>query len=66
MNEEWFSPYLKEDKIKIYNVSLGSVIDTFPKITYEEFYNLLGEQSICQESSRKEIRDFIINKVHQK
>jgi hypothetical protein len=40
LNNFWFKPFEEELKrgINIYNVSVDSKIETFPKITYKEFY----------------------------
>jgi len=40
LNKFWYQPFEEELKrsIKIYNVSVDSKIETFPKITYKEFY----------------------------
>lgn len=44
LNKFWFQPFEEELKkgIKIYNVSPNSKIDTFPKITYDEFYKKIS------------------------
>jgi len=43
-----FEPFEKEKKIKIYNVSMASNIPTFPKISYEEFFQKLDDKKFCQ------------------
>ena len=48
--------------IKIYNVSLISSIDLFPKLSYGEFYDLIGYQSVNQDNIRQEIRSYIDEK----
>jgi len=60
LNKHWFQPFEQELKngIKIYNVSLESKIDIFPKISYEEFSkNLKDKQFVNHENIRKQIRD---------
>jgi len=61
LNKFYFQPFEQELKngIKIYNVSLQSKIDTFPKISYDEFYKHLKNNSsqVNHEDIRKEIRD---------
>ena len=56
LNEVWYKPYEQVTDVKIFNVSLKSVIDTFPKISYTEFYDVLkNKQAINQDEIRKEI-----------
>lgn len=43
-----FGVYKNEKKIKIYNVSLNSKIDTFEKISYNEFFKKLSKNKYCQ------------------
>lgn len=42
---EDFGIFMKEEDVKIYNVSLISNIPYYPKISYEEFFTKLNEQS---------------------
>jgi len=60
-NDFWnkYKPELK--KIKIYNVSPESTIDTFPKINYDEFISKIKENpsNINQNLIRKEIKEYI-------
>ena len=60
--EEVFHPFLKFDKIKIYNVNLESKINTFEKITYVQFINQLSNKIENQE----ELRNYIRNKLCMK
>lgn len=52
----------KSEGLEIYNVSLDSVITLFPKVSYEQFYEMLGTQVINQDSIRAEIKAYIIDK----
>lgn len=55
-----FGVYKNEKKVKIYNVSMKSKINTFPKISYDEFFKRLGnqkyDQNIIREYIRKELQ----------
>jgi len=51
-----FGVYAKEEKVKIYNVSLNSKILTFPKISYDEFFNKLKDGEVDQDRIRREAR----------
>lgn len=63
MNKIWFAPF-KDLNINIYNVSPTSVIEVFPKITYEQFYKQVAEnQAINQDQARLEIKDYIKKKI---
>jgi len=65
LNNFWFKPYEEELQkgIKIFNVSLNSKIDIFPKISYEEFYNKLSINK--QETNHHQIRDFLRKKLNE-
>ncbi len=54
-----FGVYKNEKKVKIYNVSLISKIETFPKISYEEFFNRLDGKKYEQ----NQIINYIKNKL---
>jgi hypothetical protein len=54
--EHEFGVYGSESKIRIYNVSPASKISTFPKINYEQFYQMLDAQSCDQDALRQEVR----------
>ena len=60
LNNFWFKPFEKElqNGIQIYNVSLDSKIDTFPKISYKEFYKRLKDNliGVNHEELQKEIK----------
>jgi len=59
---DWFLPYKQElDKIKIVNVSSESIITTFPKINYDEFFKILkGDPGkVTQELARDKIRKMV-------
>ena len=60
LNNKWFAPFKKavSKNIKIYNVSLKSKIEIFPKIGYSEFYYRLNEniQKIHQNEIQEEIK----------
>ena len=55
--EHEFGVYAKESKVKIYNVSTASKISVFPKISYEQFYQMLDSQSCDQDALRQEVRN---------
>lgn len=40
--EDW-EVYKKEEDVKIFNVSIGSHLTVFPRITYDTFFNMLEE-----------------------
>jgi hypothetical protein len=54
-----FGVYLKEDKIKIYNVSPKSKLKVFTKIDYDTFFELLDKEIYDQDLLRKEILEKI-------
>ena len=56
---EYFSHYTKES-MKIYNVSINSNINTFPKITYNHFFELLNRNKEYhnQDELRANIKQF--------
>lgn len=51
-----FSVYKEEKQVKIYNVSLNSKINVFEKISYEEFFNKLDNETFNQ----PELRQYLI------
>jgi len=63
-NKDFWDVYKSElERIKIYNVSPESIINTFPKISYDEFISKIKENpsNINQDLIRKEIKEYIIN-----
>lgn len=67
INKTWFAPFDTElKKLKIYNVSINSVINTFPKISYSAFFQQIDDNHIDQIEARKDIKDFILQKLEQK
>jgi len=66
LNNYWFKPFEQElqNRIKIYNVSLNSKIDNFPKISYEQFYNqlLTNKQMVNHDEIREEIKEKLAEK----
>lgn len=67
INKKWYAPYHAERKmIKIYNVSINSVINTFDKISYDVFFQQIEDNNINQAEARKQIKEFILNKLEQK
>ena len=50
-----FDRFKNMRKIKIYNVSLNSKIDSFPKISYEQFFDMLNNKKFNQDKLRKDI-----------
>jgi hypothetical protein len=61
-NPDNYFKYFKELKLKIYNVSLQSNIETFDKISYEQMYLLLDKEEINQEELRQEIKNGLSGK----
>lgn len=51
-----FAPFAKETKVKIFNVSLQSKINVFPKIDYMTFCKMLDNQTFNQEELRQYIK----------
>jgi len=51
-----FDPFLKEHKLKIYNIGLDSNIACFEKVNYEEMFELIDKEKYNQEEIRKEIK----------
>jgi hypothetical protein len=51
-----FGVYKEEKKVKIYNVSLNSKINTFDKISYDEFFTKLDKETLTQ----PELRQYLI------
>jgi hypothetical protein len=47
---------LNKRDVKVFNVSLNSNIDCFPKISYQEFYELLSPEIADQDNLRNEIK----------
>ncbi|MCK9542964.1 MAG: hypothetical protein M0R03_13135 [Novosphingobium sp.] len=55
--QDFWKPYLTDTDVKIYNVSMNSRIDTFEKITYDEFFkNIENEEKLDQNKVREQIR----------
>lgn len=52
-----FRPFVKEKKVKIYNVSVDSKLLQFEKITYDEFFKKLDNKTYNQEELRKWIKE---------
>jgi len=63
LNNLWFEPFKKELKngIKIYNVSIFSKINVFPKINYQQFYDKLNKN--IENINHNKIRNYIRNKL---
>lgn len=55
--EKDFGVYKNEKKCKIYNVSMNSKINTFPKISYDQFFKMLSMETYNQDKLRKYIYD---------
>lgn len=51
-----FFKHFQEKKLKIYNVSLESNIETFDKIDYDDFYKLLSKEEVNQIELRESIK----------
>lgn len=63
LNDKWFEPFGHLKDITIYNVSLQSVINIFPKIDYDTFYEKIGNNKINQDQTRSEIKSIILDKL---
>jgi hypothetical protein len=57
----YFRDFLKESNVKIYNVSLISNMEVFPKISYDEFFKKINTQY-----SQDELRSYILQKLEVK
>ena len=52
-----FAPYMHEKRVKIYNVSPNSRINTFEKIDYKQFFKMIKRvKRVNQEELREEIK----------
>lgn len=63
-NNDYWNKYKDElNRIRIYNVSPESTIETFPKINYDEFISTIKKNpsNIDQTKIRQEIRNYIKN-----
>lgn len=56
-----FGVYLNETKVRVFNVSLNSTINTFPKISYDEFFKRLDNKK----HNQPQLRDWIKEKVNK-
>ncbi len=52
-----FGVYRNEKKVKIYNVSMKSRINIFPKISYDEFFKKLDKKQYNQDKLRQHIKE---------
>ena len=52
-----FGVYKNEKKCKIYNVSLQSQINVFPKISYTQFFEMINNETFNQDELRKYIKE---------
>jgi hypothetical protein len=61
LNKYWYQPFEEELKrgVKIYNVSVNSKIETFPKITYKEMYDNIQKNVYFIHDYQNRIRDEI-------
>ncbi|KKK70179.1 hypothetical protein LCGC14_2926560, partial [marine sediment metagenome] len=61
--ERDFGVYKDDSLIKIYNVSLDSFIPNsiFPKISYDQFFEMLDNETYSQD----ELRDWVKNKIKE-
>ena len=67
INNKWFAPFhVERKKIKIYNVSTMSKINTFEKISYGAFFQQMEDNQINQTKARNDIKEFVIEKLEQK
>jgi len=60
--EKDFGCFKNEKDVKIFNVSLNSKINVFPKISYEQFFKQLDTETFNQD----ELRLLIKTKLHEK
>jgi hypothetical protein len=51
-----FEYFTKKPNFKVYNVSLNSNIETFPKISYNQMFEMLDNEVYNQDLLRKEIK----------
>lgn len=58
-----FGVYSSEKQCKIFNVSLESKINTFPKISYSEFFNKLDKKTYNQTILRERIKQKLKGKI---
>lgn len=66
LNNYWFGKFKKElERVKIYNVSPESVLDVFPKITYNEFYEKLeyNPKPILPCKARMKIKELLKDRM---
>jgi hypothetical protein len=55
--DDIFKPFLQEKAVKVYNVSPDSNINTFEKISYEQFFKQMSNLTYNQENFRLEIKE---------
>lgn len=58
-----FGVYDSEKQCKIYNVSLNSKIEIFPKISYDKFFSMLDNNIFDQNGLRKRIKQKLKDKI---
>lgn len=65
-NLKWWKPFSTIKDIKIYNVSPNSLIPYFPKINYNEFFEILNKEpyNINQHEEREKIKKFVLEKFN--
>jgi len=54
--DKWFSPFLKEKGVNIYNVNPESNINTFTKLNYGEFFSKLKDEPYSQDYLKRYIQ----------
>lgn len=63
LNYKWFAPFTKEKDVQIYNVSLESAIEVFPRISYEQFYTQVKNNCVFQDQARAYITEQIYGQL---
>ena len=58
-----FGVYSFEKQCKIYNVSLDSKIEIFPKISYDKFFSMLDNETYNQDILRQKIKRKLKDKI---
>ncbi len=67
INNKWYAPFHAErKKIRIYNVSTMSKINTFEKISYGTFFQQVDSNNIDQNKVREEVKTFIVDNLVKK
>jgi len=57
ISDTYFDKFTTEKDVKIYNVSEESIITSFPKISYEELYERVGDIKVDNNAIRDKIKE---------